>query len=108
MPCAAVPLRIETVDRAGALVLVVQGELDIATSGLLDEALAQAQTTAAPTIVVDLDAVSFIDSTGLHVLIKHAGATENRPRVCLTRGSPQAQRLFELTGAFEYLPFVSD
>ncbi len=102
------PLRIDTVERGGSLVLVVQGELDIATSPLLDEALARARATDAANIVVDLLAVSFIDSTGLHVLIRHTRADEGRARVRLTRGSPQTQRVFELSGALEYLPFVSD
>lgn len=44
-------------------------------------------------------------STGLHVVIKHAGEQDCRPRVLLTKGSPQVQRLFELTGALDYLPF---
>ncbi len=101
------PLRIDTVQRGGSLALVVQGELDMATSPLLDEALARARATDAASIVVDLRAVSFIDSSGLHVLIRHARA-EDGARVRLTKGSPQTQRVFELSGALEYLPFVSD
>jgi anti-anti-sigma factor len=100
------PFRIETVQRDGSLVLVVHGELDIVTSPLLDEALARARRTDAPSIVVDLLAVSFIDSTGLHVLIKHAQA-EGGPRVRVTKGSPQVRRLFELSGVADYLSFVS-
>ncbi len=88
--------------------LVVHGELDIVTSPLLDEALARARGTDAASIVVDLLAVSFIDSTGLHVLIKHARLEDGRARVRLTRGSPQTQRVFELSGAFEHLPFVAE
>lgn len=101
-------LTIDTVERGDSLVLRVEGELDISTAHLLDEALVRAQDTDAARIVVDLIAVSFIDSTGLHVLIKHALADESRGRIRLTKGSPQAQRLFELTGALDYLPFVSD
>jgi anti-sigma B factor antagonist len=103
----AIPLRIDTVERGGSLVLVVNGEIDISTCGLLDDALVQARATDAPRIVVDLSAVSFIDSTGLHVLIKHAGAQERDSRISLTEGSPQVQRLFELAGVLGYLPFVS-
>jgi anti-anti-sigma factor len=102
------PLRIDTVERDGSLVLVVQGELDIATSYLLDEALARARATDATRILVDLLAVSFIDSTALHVLIRHARTEDGRARVRLTQGSPQTQRVFELSGAMEYLPFASD
>ena len=102
------PLRIDTVERGDLLVLLVQGELDIVTSPLLDEALARARATDATNIVVDLFAVSFIDSTGLHVLIRHARAEGGRARVRLTKGSPHTQRVFELSGALEYLPFVSE
>ena len=102
------PLRIDTVGRDGSLVLEVHGELDIATSPLLDEALTRARATNAASIVVDLRGVTFIDSTALHVLIKHARPEEGRARVRLTKGSPQTQRIFKLSGVLDYLPFVSD
>jgi anti-sigma B factor antagonist len=103
-----IPLRIDTVERGGSLVLVVVGELDITTSPLLDQALVRARATSATRIVVDLHAVSFIDSTGLHVLIRRTGTEDSRPRIYLTRGSPQAERLFELSGVADLLPFVSE
>jgi anti-sigma B factor antagonist len=102
------PVRIDIVERHDSLLVVVEGELDIVSSPLLDEALERARATAATDIVVDLRAVSFIDSTGLHVLVKHARPDDTGPPVRLTKGSPQVQRLFELSGALEYLPFVSD
>jgi anti-sigma B factor antagonist len=89
-------------------VLVVHGELDITTSHLLDEALVRARDTDPVRIVVDLHAVSFIDSTGLHVLIRHACAERSCGRIRLTQASPQAQRLFELSGVLDCLPFVSE
>jgi anti-anti-sigma factor len=108
LPCFDTPLRIDTIGRDGSLVLAVHGELDITTSPLLDEALAQARSTDAANIVVDLLAVSFMDSTALHVLIKHAGADEDRARIRLTDASPQIQRLFRLSGALDYLPLVAE
>jgi anti-sigma B factor antagonist len=106
-PGVDAPLRIDTVGRDGSLVLVLEGELDIATSPLLDEALVRARGTNAASILVDLHAVSFIDSSGLHVLIRHTREEDGRARVRLTKGSPQTRRLFELSGAMHYLPFVS-
>jgi anti-sigma B factor antagonist len=107
-PGGNTPLRIDTVGRDGSLVLVVDGELDIVTSPLLDEALVRARATDAAGIVVDLLGVSFIDSTALHVLIKHAGAEDGRARLRLTKGSPQIQRVFELSGTLDFLPFVPE
>lgn len=103
-----VSLRIETVECDGSLVLAAEGELDIVSSPLLDEALVRARATDAASIVVDIVKISFIDSTGLHVLIKHVDTENGRARIRLTKGSPETQRLFELSGAIEYLPFVSD
>ena len=109
MPCTAdIPLRIDIVERDGSLVLAVEGELDILTSPLLDDALERARARDAARIVVDLLKVSFIDSTGLHVLIKHSRADDDRPGIRLTNRSPHVQRLFELSGALEYLPLDPD
>ena len=102
------PLRIDTIERDGSLVLMVHGELDIATSPLLDEALARARGTDATSIVVDLRSLSFIDSTGLHVLVRHARAEGGRARIRLTKGPSHIQRVFQLSGVSEYLPFVSE
>lgn len=102
-----VPLRIETVECDGSLVIAAEGEVDIVTSPLLDEALVRARATGATSIVVDLVKVSFIDSTGLHVLIKHSRAEDHRARISVTRGSGQTRRLFRLSGASQYLSFLS-
>jgi anti-sigma B factor antagonist len=98
---------IEIVEQPGSLTLVVAGELDISTARLLDDELARAKATDAASIVVDLDRIEFIDSSGLHVLIKHAYRGQKCQRVRLTKGSPRVQRLFELTGALDRLPFAS-
>jgi anti-anti-sigma factor len=102
-----IPFNIEIIERDRTLILVVEGELDLATAGFLDEELARAKATDASRIVIDLARVEFIDSSGLHVLIKHACSDNGCGRVWLTKGSRQAQRLFEITGALEHLPFVS-
>jgi anti-sigma B factor antagonist len=103
-----IPLRIDTFGRDGSLVLALEGDLDITTSHLLDAALEQARATDAVRIVVDLLAVSFMDSTGLHVLIKHAREDGSRQRIRVTKGSAQVERLFELSGTRPYLLFVSE
>ena len=43
-----------------------------------------------------------------HVILKADQVETPRARVLLTKGSPHTQRVFELSGALEYLPFVSD
>ena len=51
--------------------------------------------------------VTFIDSTGLRALIEaQLRSQQDSNRLRLTRGSPQAQRLFALAAVDQLLPFV--
>jgi anti-sigma B factor antagonist len=49
--------------------VVLQGEIDVHTAPLLHEALAQGIDEGARTLVVDLSEVSFIDATGVGVIV---------------------------------------
>jgi anti-sigma B factor antagonist len=101
------PFSIERARRDRSLALILKGEVDLATAPLLDDELTRARATEAETIVIDLLRVSFLDSSGLHVLIKHACSSEGPQRVQLTKGSPQVQRVFEIAGLRDHLPFGS-
>jgi anti-sigma B factor antagonist len=109
LPADAVkrPLDIDTVEREGAVIVFVEGEIDLATAPLFDEKLVAAEATGARTVIVDLERVSFMDSTGLKILIKHALAEANGGRVHVTPGSAQVRRLFEITGMLQRVSFVS-
>lgn len=102
---------IETINRGDGLVVRVEGELDVATAPVLDEAMERAEATDAATIVIDLTGVSFIDSTGLRALLgAHArdlpGESAGAGRLQMTGGSAQVQKLFKLAGVLDKLPFV--
>jgi anti-sigma B factor antagonist len=102
-------LTISTVERDGGLVITAEGELDLSTAPLLDAAVLAAEATGAAIITVDIDAVTFIDSTGLRALIEaQLRSQQDGNRLRLTRGSPQAQRLFSLAAVHELLPFVDN
>ena len=97
---------INTVERDGATVLIVVGEVDLATAPALDDKLRAATADCDGPVIVDLDRVSFMDSSGLQVLVSHTLSSQNGCEVLLTRGSPQVQRLFEVSGMLEHLPFA--
>jgi anti-sigma B factor antagonist len=87
--------------------LVFSGELDLASRPLFDEAVARAQRAGVSTLILDLGDVDFMDSTGLHGVLKAKDACAREGRqFMLVRGSRQVQRLFELSGVLEELPFV--
>ncbi len=103
------PFNIELVGRDDGTIVRVEGELDVATAPGLDATLRQAEASDAAVIAIDLTGVSFIDSTGLRVLLE-AHARDNRHpmagRLQITGGSAQAQKLFRLAGVLDKLPFV--
>lgn len=89
------------------LVVLVGGEVDAWTAHRFGDALDAAKASAARSILVDLDHVSFMDSSGLHMLIQYAVAAGMRRRLTVTAGSPQVRRLFEVSGVRRYLTFAS-
>jgi anti-sigma B factor antagonist len=92
--------------RAGERTLVLSGELDLASRPLFDEAVSCVQRRDTAALVLDLSEVAFMDSTGLHgVLAARTLCAEHGCTFVLVRGSSQVQRLFELSGLVDELPF---
>jgi anti-anti-sigma factor len=65
----AKPLEVETYREGDSMTIAVSGELDLATVHRLDAAIRRAEETEVGRIVLDLSALSFLDSTGLSVLL---------------------------------------
>jgi anti-sigma B factor antagonist len=81
-------------------VLVVHGEVDMGNAFLLDDAI---DVLAGPA-VVDLAGVTFIDSTGISVLIRQHQRREvvGEPLV-VKDPSPRVLRVLEVAGVIDYL-----
>jgi anti-anti-sigma factor len=95
------------VDRQHGLCTVrLEGELDMpagdALSAVLDPLLAHGST-----VVLDLDAVTFMDSTGIRVLgnARRQG-DEAGCRFLLARPSPVVRRILHVAGLLEYFSYV--
>jgi anti-sigma B factor antagonist len=85
--------------RAEEVTLTVRGELDLASAPALEDALRNAESARPARIVLDLAALEFIDSTGIHLLIHAQQRSEaERRRLVLTHVPAHATRLFRLTG----------
>ena len=84
----------------GALVVDVRGSLDVATVGSLRTALLDAlQRERPPTLVVDLMFVTFMDSTGIGVLVAgERAAREVGARFRLRNPSEFVRHQLGLTG----------
>jgi len=64
-----VDLDLDVTEKNGVAVLAVKGEVDVYTAPRLREKLVELVTQGKHRIVVDLEGVEFLDSTGLGVLV---------------------------------------
>ena len=95
-------------ERDGALhTISMQGELDLANADDLERELIRVEGSDALSIVIDLSGLQFIDSTGVRLLLSaHARSRADSNRLTLLRGPKPVQRVFELTGILDILPFA--
>jgi anti-anti-sigma factor len=101
-------LLIESQREADRVVVRLEGELDMANASLLQTALEHAETDKASILVLDLQQLRFMDSTGLRVIL---GARErcqsSGQEFALTPGSKQVQRLLAISGVGQHLRIIA-
>jgi anti-sigma B factor antagonist len=98
-------VRSERADRIHAIRLF--GELDLATAVTAERELARVEATDAETILLDLSGLTFVDSTGVRLLVTAtARSRADQNRLALVRGPYAVQRVLELCGVVERLPFA--
>jgi anti-sigma B factor antagonist len=86
-----------------AQIILLAGELDLATAGEFCVALDVAEVTTARTIVVDLSMLAFIDASGVRAIL--AARERLNERLVLVRGPPAVHRVFEFCELAERLVF---
>lgn len=101
-------LRVDARRTDERVVLHLTGELDLASSPIFERALEDADVASAPLLVLDLDELKFVDSTGLRViLLAHEGSRARGQEFAITPGSPQVQRLLSITSVAEHMRVLS-
>ena len=77
----------------------VTGEIDVATAPGLRAQLASAYDTDVGNVLVDLGEVTFMDSTGLSVLVDACHRLDTvRRKLHVIRVTPAVRRLFDIAG----------
>jgi anti-anti-sigma factor len=90
-----------------ACVMRATGELDSSTADRLRLPLAAARQEGVTTLL-DLGGVSFIDSTGLRVLLEAASASNTQEWAWfIVRPSDAVLRMLDLSGTAPHLPIVA-
>jgi anti-anti-sigma factor len=98
-------LTIQVEVRNGVTRLGLSGELDLATAPELDVELEQAERVpAVDAIMLDLRGLTFLDGSGLSVILAaHDRASQNGHQLLVVGTRPPARLVFEVTGAMSVL-----
>jgi anti-anti-sigma factor len=105
-----VGLEVEELEHDGIQTLALTGELDIASAPALQRTITGlCSATRTHGLIIDLSGLLFIDSTGLAAIVYAGQMCERWGRDFeLIPGGEAVQRVFELTGLTEHLPFSVD
>lgn len=99
-------LGVQDITRDGQRTLVLSGELDLASAWLLDCPLLRICTDEATAFTLDLSALTFIDSAGLRAILAAKGlCVMHDCEFMLIPGPAAVQRVFEVSGLLDHLPF---
>jgi anti-sigma B factor antagonist len=92
--------------RAGNRTFSLIGELDMSGAEVLETAVRERCSDDTEGVVFDLRELAFIDSTGLRALVSvHDLCRQRGYEVALLPGRRAVQRVFDLTGLTDVLPF---
>jgi len=101
-----VDMSVDTLD--GRIVVHVAGEVDLANAPELDQQLATVMGQSPTQLVVDLTEVTFMDSTGLGVLVRALKRSrELEIRLDLIVTNERVLKVFGITGLDTVLPIHS-
>jgi anti-anti-sigma factor len=88
----------------GEMVLVLSGELDLSSAPELERALTEIGAQAGDRVVFDLSHLSFMDSTGVSVLVRAKQDADAGGRsIAVRQPTGQVRRLLELVGLLDRL-----
>jgi len=91
-------LEIETIERDGACVVVVEGEVDLNTSPKLRTVLTKQVPRNVRAVEVDLQAVPYMDSSGVATLIEGLrAAVSSDAEFALVAPSPAVLKVLKLS-----------
>jgi anti-sigma B factor antagonist len=101
------PLEIQVQGSDERTLVTLSGELDASTAASLYDALAELEMADARTVVLDLAKVTFMDSTGLAVIVtEHKRLAHSGGSLTIFSPPSSVRRLFEITGLTTLLDIV--
>jgi anti-sigma B factor antagonist len=89
--------------------LSLVGELDLSSAPRVEKELHELESGDAELIVLDLRELSFLDSTGLRLIVTaDARARDSGRRLAIVQGPEAVERVFRVTGLDALLEIVAE
>jgi anti-anti-sigma factor len=104
-----VGLRITVSEHGAQTTLALDGEWDLGEEEITRHAIRAALARQPARLVLDLSRLTFIDSSGIHILVGLFRRTGHRGiELAIVPGPPAVQRVFEICELTARLPFTDD
>ena len=102
-------LDFETSEREDRTHVALRGELDLSTVEKVERELTRVEKAGASFVLLDLSELTFLDSTGLRLIVNaDQRARESDRRLTIVKGPAPVQRVFSITKLDERLDMVND
>ena len=102
-------LEVDTEEREGLVRVSLRGELDLSTVEKVEEELRRIEERGDRLLVLDLSGLTFLDSTGLRLMVTaDQRARKSGRRLALVKGPETVHRVFTITKLDERLQMVDD
>src|SRR3954451_22613107 len=103
------PFSVTVSSNGDSTTVFFKGELDLAGVEDARRAVEEAEQDSALMLVLDMSGLTFMDSSGLEVVLRSARrARESGRRLVVQRPSPYVKRLLEMTAIDQSLDIVED
>lgn len=108
-PATSDGLRVDRTWEDDRLVLVLHGDLDMDTLAVAQDEVHAAEQEAPPVLVLDLSPLSYVDSSGVRlVLLAQEVADEAHRRLAVRLGHGSTRRVFDTLGITERVEVLDD
>jgi anti-anti-sigma factor len=102
-------LEVEITENGGVPILTLKGELDISGIARVEDELRQVEETAPAAVVLDLRSLTFMDSSGLRLVLEaDMRARREARRFAIVPGPESVHRVFLIALLDKRLEFVDD
>ncbi len=102
-------LEVDTEEREGLVRVSLRGELDLSTADKVEDELRRVEEATDSLLVLDLSGLTFLDSTGLRVMVTADQRARKAGReLAIVKGPETVHRVFTITKLDERLRMVDD